>query len=361
MRYLYLLVALPLLAGPVPPAAAEVSVDVGVSLPGVQIGVNLADFPDLQPVPGYPVYYAPGVNGNYFFYDGMYWVYVDDTWYSSSWYNGPWFAVAPEEVPLFVLRVPVRYYRVQPAYFRGWRPDAPPRWDAHWGPRWVERHRDWDRWDRRQAPPPAPLPTYQRDYAGSRYPSANQQREIRVEHYHFQPHDPQVRQRFVAERAAAAKAPPASATPREPAQTVEQQRAQQAEQQRAQQAQAQQQQRGEQQQSTRQAEQQRAQQAQAQQQQRAEQQQHAQQAEQQRAQQAQAQQQQRAEQQQHAQQAEQQQRAQQAEQQRSQQAQQRQQQQRAQPPGAQQREEQQQRRDEKGKERRPGEGDNRGN
>ena len=41
-------------------------------------------------VPGYPVYYAPDIGGNYFFYDGRYWVYQDDNWYSSSWYNGPW-------------------------------------------------------------------------------------------------------------------------------------------------------------------------------------------------------------------------------------------------------------------------------
>jgi hypothetical protein len=27
-------------------------------------------------VPGLPVYYAPSVNSNFFFYDGMYWVYA---------------------------------------------------------------------------------------------------------------------------------------------------------------------------------------------------------------------------------------------------------------------------------------------
>ena len=76
---------------------------VGIGLPGVSIGINLPVYPELVPVPGYPVYYAPQVNSNYFFYDGVYWVYEQDNWYTSSWYNGPWQLVAPEVVPLFVL------------------------------------------------------------------------------------------------------------------------------------------------------------------------------------------------------------------------------------------------------------------
>src|ERR1700737_1967258 len=87
-------------------AAAQVSV--GIEFPGVNIGINLPAYPQLVPVPGYPVYYAPQMNSNYFFYDGMYWVYQRDNWYASTWYNGPWDLVSPEEVPLFVLRVPVR-------------------------------------------------------------------------------------------------------------------------------------------------------------------------------------------------------------------------------------------------------------
>ena len=122
--------------------AAQVSV--GIGFPGVSIGINLPVYPESMPVPGYPVYYAPQVNTNYFFYDGMYWVYQRDNWYASSWYNGPWGLVAPEAVPLFVLRVPVRYYRRPPAYFRGWRSEAPPRWGEHWGNSWEQRHSGWD-------------------------------------------------------------------------------------------------------------------------------------------------------------------------------------------------------------------------
>src|ERR1035437_301470 len=90
---------------------AVAQVNIGIGLPNVSIGINLPMYPELVPVPGYPVYYAPRVDANYFFYDGMYWVYQNDNWYASSWYNGPWGYVEPQVVPLFILRIPVSYYR----------------------------------------------------------------------------------------------------------------------------------------------------------------------------------------------------------------------------------------------------------
>jgi len=102
-----------------------------IGIPGVHIGVNVAVYPRLVRMPGYPVYYDPRANWNYFLYDGLYWVFQEDNWYASSWYNGPWQLVRPDDVPLFVLRVPVRYYRRPPVYFRGWISDAPPRWGEH--------------------------------------------------------------------------------------------------------------------------------------------------------------------------------------------------------------------------------------
>src|SRR5262249_2149688 len=79
--------------------------------PSIDIGIHFPALPSLTLVPGTPVYYAPSVDTNFFFYDGMYWVFKDDTWYASSWYNGPWAVVEPDIVPDFILRVPVRYYR----------------------------------------------------------------------------------------------------------------------------------------------------------------------------------------------------------------------------------------------------------
>lgn len=163
----------------------------------VSIGINVPVYPQLVVVPGYPVYYAPRLQANFFFYDGLYWVYQDDDWYSSSWYNGPWWLVYPEDVPVFILRIPVRYYLLPPRYFFGWRHDAPPRWGDHWGHDWSQRRSGWDRWDRRSAPPPAPPPVYQRQYSGDRYPrQVEQQQELNHKKYRYQPRDPVVRQRY---------------------------------------------------------------------------------------------------------------------------------------------------------------------
>lgn len=186
----HLLIALPLLLLPVPPAAqAQVYVN---------IGINLPVYPQLQRVPGYPVYYAPEVPGNFFFYDGLYWVFEDDNWYYSSWYNGPWFIIGPEYVPVYLLRVPVRYYRRPPIYFTYWRVDAPPRWHDHWGRDWAQRRAGWDQWDRAKVPPPAPLPDYQRQFPQSRYPQAAEQDRIRGDHYRYQPRNPTVRAQLAA-------------------------------------------------------------------------------------------------------------------------------------------------------------------
>jgi hypothetical protein len=192
MRYI-LLVVLWMLSWSVPSAVAQVSV--GIGLPGVSIGINLPVYPELEPVPESPVYYAPRVtSSNYFFYDGMYWAYQGDTWYASSWYNGPWGLVAPEVVPVYVLRVPVAYYRQPPAYFGGWQSNAPPRWGEHWGNEWEQRRSGWDRWNRSSVPARAPLPVYQRQYSGDRYPQAEQQQALRNEHYRYQSRDPMVHQ-----------------------------------------------------------------------------------------------------------------------------------------------------------------------
>jgi hypothetical protein len=178
-------------------AVAEVSIGIGIGLPHVSIGINLPAYPRLVRVPGYPVYYAPQLEANFFFYDGMYWVFHNDNWYASSWYNGPWAFVQPDYVPAYILRVPVRYYRKPPTYFRGWRADAPPRWRENFGRDWEQRRHDWDKWDRRAAPPPAPPPSYQRQYSGSRYPrQVEQQRELQQRNYRYQPHEPVVQKHY---------------------------------------------------------------------------------------------------------------------------------------------------------------------
>lgn len=195
----YMILALAILLGTVVSSQAQAQTQTQFSIsignPGASIGFQMSTYPRLVRIPGYPVYYDPWVDTNYFFYDGLYWVFHLDNWYSSSWYDGPWDRVPPAYVPLFVLRIPVRYYRHPPAYFRGWRRDAAPRWGEHWGRNWERQRSGWNRWDRRSVPAAAPLPTYQRNYTGNRYPhQLEQQRSIESRSYRYQPREAVSRQ-----------------------------------------------------------------------------------------------------------------------------------------------------------------------
>jgi hypothetical protein len=166
------------------------------ALAQISVGINLTFFPELVLVPGYPVYYAPRLDSNYFFYDGRYWLYQDGNWLTSGWYDGPWELVGPEFVPVVILRVPLRYYRAPPVYFYGWPHDAPPRWGELWGHDWQQHRSDWARQHPRVVPAPAPLPLYQRQFPAHRYPHVIQQRELAHQHYRYQPRDPVVRQQY---------------------------------------------------------------------------------------------------------------------------------------------------------------------
>lgn len=162
-----------------------------------QSGYPQSGYPQLVQIPGYPVYYDPYARANYFFYDGLYWMYRNDNWYASSWYAGPWGMVGRQYVPYYLLRVPVRYYRAPPPYFRGLAANDPPHWGDYWGRDWQERHRDWNHWTRNSVPPPAPVPDYQRNYAGDRYPhQVEQQQVIRDENYRYAPRDDMTRRQY---------------------------------------------------------------------------------------------------------------------------------------------------------------------
>ena len=176
-------------------------ISIGIGLPTVNIGINLQEYPEFVLVPGYPVYYAPQVQANLFFYDGDYWIYQNDNWYRSSWYNGPWWLVDPEDVPVFILRVPVRYYVQPPIYFQVWWIEEPPHWGEHWGHDWEQRRHGWNTWDRNVHHKPAPLPLYQRQYSGDRYPrQLEQQHELQYRNYRYQARDPLVQQRHREEQ-----------------------------------------------------------------------------------------------------------------------------------------------------------------
>ena len=190
MKVRNLIIATSLVFLPLGILQAQVNFNIGTFVPGASLGIDMPTYPRMVQIPGNPVYYNPQLNANYFFYDGMYWLFKGDRWYSGSWYNGPWQNVGPNNVPLAMWRVPVRYYRQPPGYFRGWSGDKPPRWDDHWGPEWSQQRKGWDKWDKRSVPRVAPLPVYQRDYSRNHYPDRYEtQNEIRSQHYRYQPHE----------------------------------------------------------------------------------------------------------------------------------------------------------------------------
>ena len=90
----------------------------------------------------------------------------------------------------------MRYYRAPPVYFRGWRQEAAPHWDEHWGESWAHQRTGWDRVSPGSVPATAPLPAYQQQYWGKTYPSYEQQRSISHRNYSYQPNDPVVRQHY---------------------------------------------------------------------------------------------------------------------------------------------------------------------
>jgi hypothetical protein len=116
------------------PAHAQVHVDIGIHFPAPP---PLVVVPEVR-----AVQYAPAAPANLFFYSGQYWTFVNNTWYVSRGYNGPWIVVAPAVVPRPVLRVPVGYYRVPPGHWKQWERRQPPHWHDEWGGEWADK-REW--------------------------------------------------------------------------------------------------------------------------------------------------------------------------------------------------------------------------
>lgn len=86
-------------------ARAGVSVNINLGLPAVVF----AEPPELVPVPGMSVYFAPHPDMDVFFYGGYWWSPRGSRWYRARDYNGPWGAVNRRHVPAQVFRVPHDY------------------------------------------------------------------------------------------------------------------------------------------------------------------------------------------------------------------------------------------------------------
>src|SRR3989304_3313900 len=107
-------------------AAAALLPATTLASPNIHIGIQIGTPPQLVVVPQTPVYYAPALPYNYFFYGGQYYLFHNGIWHFAPTHNGPWAVIAVEYLPRPILAVPVRYYRAPPGHWKKHR-HAPPR------------------------------------------------------------------------------------------------------------------------------------------------------------------------------------------------------------------------------------------
>ena len=115
-----------LLAAPARGADVHIGINIGVPPPPPPVVVEAP--PPLVVVPRTPVYYAPSLPYNYFYYGGLYYTLHDDHWFYAASFNGPWTFVTVERLPRPILVVPVHYYKVKP---EKWKKHGPPPWAGH--------------------------------------------------------------------------------------------------------------------------------------------------------------------------------------------------------------------------------------
>jgi hypothetical protein len=106
-------------------ARAQADVNIGITFGGPP-SIVVAEPPRMVLVPRSPVYWAPSLPYNFFYYDGRYWTYHEGGWFWSASVHGPWGHVAMGAVPRPVLAVPVAYYRVPPGHMKHHHHGPPP-------------------------------------------------------------------------------------------------------------------------------------------------------------------------------------------------------------------------------------------
>jgi hypothetical protein len=113
---------------PIATGMALATVVLFTSLASARVTFNIEIQPQLVPVPGLPVYYAPELPQNYFSFGGQYYLFSDGVWYVAPTFRGPWVFLPLANVPPPLLSVPVEFYR---APIHGWRRGGPPPWARH--------------------------------------------------------------------------------------------------------------------------------------------------------------------------------------------------------------------------------------
>lgn len=120
-----------------PPTVAEVSVNIGFSLP-LPPPIRFREPPRLVVLPDTYVYVTPDVNVDIFFNDGWWWRPYEGRWYRSRDYNSGW-----------------QHYKHEPSFYRHvpkhWRNDYKNhQWKGQqWNPARRDQHevkKNWNRW-----------------------------------------------------------------------------------------------------------------------------------------------------------------------------------------------------------------------
>jgi hypothetical protein len=101
--------------------ASDVKINIGLGVPPMVLTAP----PQLVVVPGTPVYYAPDVSANLFFYKGRYYTVANGVWAMAPAYNGSWAVIQIGQVPAPVVAVPVEYYKIPPGHLKK---HGPPPW-----------------------------------------------------------------------------------------------------------------------------------------------------------------------------------------------------------------------------------------
>jgi hypothetical protein len=101
--------------------ASDVKINIGLGVPPLVLTAP----PQLVVVPGTPVYYAPDVSANLFFYKGRYYTVANGVWAMAPAYTGPWAVIQIGQVPAPVVAVPAEYYKIPPGQLKK---HGPPPW-----------------------------------------------------------------------------------------------------------------------------------------------------------------------------------------------------------------------------------------
>jgi hypothetical protein len=101
--------------------ASDIKINIGPGVPPIVLTAP----PQLVVVPGTPIYYAPDVSANLFFYKGNYYTVANGVWAMAPAYTGPWAVIQIGQVPPPVVAVPVEYYKIPPGQLKK---HGPPPW-----------------------------------------------------------------------------------------------------------------------------------------------------------------------------------------------------------------------------------------